>query len=152
VKWKNHKANKVAELLKVPCYADILEDDVDTNEDAEESSRPKSALVRSRKGWREEMGRWVQEEQERSDDLGEDKELLSATYGRQRSKWLLRLLELLFAGRKKSDIGEQLRKTRRRQAYSKEAQLMELLADEEADEERTPDDGELEGSGDDFEG
>ena len=29
---------------------------------------------------------------------------------------------------------------------------MELLADEEVDEERFPDDGELEGSGDDFTG
>jgi hypothetical protein len=29
---------------------------------------------------------------------------------------------------------------------------MELLVDEEADEERVPDDGELEGSGDDFSG
>jgi hypothetical protein len=29
---------------------------------------------------------------------------------------------------------------------------MELLADEEADHERIPDDGELEGSGDDFNG
>jgi hypothetical protein len=29
---------------------------------------------------------------------------------------------------------------------------MELLADEEADEERVPDDGELDGSGDDFDG
>jgi len=29
---------------------------------------------------------------------------------------------------------------------------MELLADEEADEDRVPDDGELEGSGDDFNG
>jgi len=35
--------------------------------------------------------------------------------------------------------------------YSEEAQLMELLADEEADENPIPDDGELEGSGDDFE-
>ena len=60
-------------------------------------------------------------------------------YGHQRSKWLPRLLEFLLAGRKKSDVGEQLRKTRRRQAYSEEARLMELLVDEEADEERTPD-------------
>jgi len=29
---------------------------------------------------------------------------------------------------------------------------MELLADEEADEDRIPDDGELDGSGDDFDG
>ena len=32
-----------------------------------------------------------------------------------------------------------------------EAWLMELLVDEEADNERIPDDGQLEGSGDDFE-
>ena len=59
---------------------------------------------------------------------------------------------MLFAGRKESDVGEQLRKTCRQQAYSQEARLMELLADEEADKERTPDNGELEGSGNDFEG
>ena len=38
------------------------------------------------------------------------------------------------------------------QAYTEEAQLLELLADEEVDEERIPDAGELEGSGDDFDG
>ena len=38
------------------------------------------------------------------------------------------------------------------QAYTQEARLMELLEDEEADEERMPDDEELEGSGDDYEG
>ena len=53
---------------------------------------------------------------------------------------------------KESDVDEQLRRTRRRQAYTEEARLMELLADEEADEARIPDDGELEGSGDDFDG
>ena len=40
----------------------------------------------------------------------------------------------------------------RQQAHTEEARLMELLADEEADEEGIPDDGELEGSGDDFDG
>ena len=45
-----------------------------------------------------------------------------------------------------------MRQNRRKQAYTEEARLMELLADEEADEERVPDDGELEGSGDDFDG
>lgn len=106
----------------------------------------------SREGWRKEMARWVQQEQERSDGSDDHKELLNITYGRQRSKWLPRSLELLFAGRRESDVDEQLRRTRRRQAYTEEAQLMELLADEEADEERIPDDGELEGSGDDFGG
>ena len=49
-------------------------------------------------------------------------------------------------------MDEQLRRVRRREAYTEEARLMELLADEEADEDRLPDDGELEGSGDDFNG
>jgi len=152
-KRKNHEGKKVAELLKVPRYADVLEKYVDTNEDGDGSSRrPQSALVRSREGWRKEMARWVQEEQARSEDSDEGEELLNIAYGRQRSKWLPRSLELLFGGRKELDIDEQLRRTRRRQAYTEEAQLMELLVDEEADDERIPDDGELEGSGDDFEG
>ena len=58
----------------------------------------------------------------------------------------------MFGGRKDVDIEEQLRRVSRWQAYMEEAHLMELLADEEADEERIPDDGELEGSGDDFDG
>jgi hypothetical protein len=74
------------------------------------------------------------------------------TYGHQQSKWLPRSLELLFAGRKETDVDKQLRCIRRRQAYTEEAWLMELLVDEEADEERVPDDGELEGSGNDFDG
>jgi hypothetical protein len=61
-------------------------------------------------------------------------------------------LELLFTGRKESNINEQLRHVHRRQVYTEEARLMELLADEEADENRIPDDGELDGSGDDFNG
>jgi hypothetical protein len=83
-----------------------------------------------------------------SDSDGE--ELGNVMYGRQRSKWLPRSLELLFGGRKEVDVDEQLRRVARRQAYTEEARLMELLADEEADEERVPDAGELEGSGDDF--
>lgn len=151
-KRKNHEGNKVAELLKVPRYADVLEDSADMDEGEGSESRPQSALVKSREGWRKEMGRWVQEEQGRSGDSDENEELLNIAYGRQRSKWLPRSLELLFAGQKESDVDEQLRRTRRQQAYTEEARLMELLADEEADEERIPDDGELEGSGDDFDG
>jgi len=98
------------------------------------------------------MAGWVQEEQARSKDEDKDEELLNIAYGRQRSKWLPRSLELLFGGWKESDFDEQLRRTRRRQAYTEEARLMELLVNEETDDERIPDDGELEGSGDDFEG
>ena len=78
------------------------------------------------------MAKWIREEQEKSDES--DEELANITYGRQRSKWLPRSLDLLFVG------------------YTEEARLMELLADEEADEESVPDDGKLEGSGNDFEG
>jgi hypothetical protein len=159
-KRQNHEQNKVAELLKVPRYADLLDDDndADANEDGEELSASRPGLVISRKGWRAEMAKWVQEEQGRSelsdsvDDSDEEEQLRSATYGRQRSKWLPRSLELLFAGRKESDIDERLRRTCRQQAYTEEARLMELLADEEADDDRIPDDGELDGSGDDFDG
>ena len=49
-------------------------------------------------------------------------------------------------------MDEQLKRASRQQAYTEEARLMELLADEEADEERILDAGELEGSGDDFDG
>ena len=49
-----------------------------------------------------------------------------------------------------TDVDVQLRWVRRQTAYTEEARLMELLADEEADVTAIPDDGELEGSGDDF--
>ena len=147
-KRQNHEKSRVAELLTVPRYADLLEDAGEMIEDEEPLMQP-SGLVKSREGWRKEMGKWVQEEQERSDD---DDELANKAYGHRRSKWLPRSLDLLFAGRKESDIDEQMRRVRRQQAYTEEARLMELLADEEGDENKIPDDGELEGSGDDFDG
>ena len=39
-----------------------------------------------------------------------------------------------------------------KQSVQKGTLLMELLADEEANSEKIPDDGELEGSGDDYDG
>jgi hypothetical protein len=152
MKRQNHDKAKVGELLVVPRYADLLLEDGEDEGSASEEVllKPQSALVKSREGWRKEMAKWIREEQEKSDES--DEELANVTYGRQRSKWLPRSLNLLFAGRKEIDIDEQLRRNRRKQGYTEEARLMELLADEEADEESVPDDGELEGSGDDFEG
>ncbi|KAF8875665.1 hypothetical protein CPB84DRAFT_1752619 [Gymnopilus junonius] len=69
-------------------------------------------------------------------------------YGKGRSKWLPRSLDLLFGGSKE----EQTQCLWRQQAYTEEARLMELLADEEADKDPMPDDGKLEGSGGDFKG
>ena len=101
------------------------------------------------------MTRWVQEEWAHSDshNLDSDGEGLgNVMYGHQWSKWLPRSLELLFGGQKEVDVDEQLRRVCQQEGYTEEAQLMELLADEEVDEERFPNDRELEGSGDDFTG
>ncbi|KAF8903073.1 hypothetical protein CPB84DRAFT_1845912 [Gymnopilus junonius] len=102
------------------------------------------------------MAKWVQKQGEHTangtDSDSDDEELSTAMYGRGRSKWLPRSLDLLFGGRKELSVDEQARWLRRRNAYTEEVRLMELLADEEADEDPVPDDGELEGSGDDFEG
>lgn len=132
--------SNVAHLLAVPRYADILEDDadMDTSEDEDlQNPKARSGLIKSRSGWRKGMAKWIQEEQELDED---EEELENCIYGRQRSKFLPRSLELLFAARKETDIDEQLRRTRRCQAYTEEARLMELLADEEMNEERIPDD------------
>ena len=149
--WKttNHDKSNVSELLAVPRYADLVEEDAETSEEEPGHGKTQPGVVKSREGWWKEMKKWVEEERDQSDDDGE---LADIAYGHQWSKWLPQSLDLLFAGRKVTDIDEQLRKAWRRQAYTQEAQLMELLADEEADEERMPDDGELEGSGDDYEG
>lgn len=55
-------------------------------------------------------------------------------------------LDLSSAGTKETDVqvDQQMRQIRRQQAYTEEARLMELSAEEG--------DGELEGSGDDFDG
>ena len=150
---KNHDQTKVAQLLAVPRYADLLDDDATGENEEEQLNRPKQqpALVKSRAGWRKEMAKWFTEEQARSDNSDDD-DLANVTYGRQHSKWLPRSLELLFGGQKVTSIDEQVRRAHRRQAFTEEARLMELLVDEELDEERIPDDGELEGSGDDFDG
>ncbi|KAF8164788.1 ribonuclease H-like domain-containing protein [Crassisporium funariophilum] len=158
-KRKNHDEAKAANLLAVPCYADLLEEETSSSDEEEAVSKTRSGLVRSRDGWQKEMAKWVQKEQKRSDrsdegedDNSDDNMLQDAMYGRQRSKWLPRSLDLLFGGRKESDVDEHLRRSNRRQAYSEEARLMELLANEAEDAEIIPDDGELEGSGDNFEG
>lgn len=96
--------------------------------------------------WGMAKGR-VQEEHGRS----EDEELLNIAYDRQRSKWLPRSLELLFAGSWMEGIG-------RRWTAAANWSTAGLLRKhswwscwqtrpEEADEERIPDDGELESSG-----
>ena len=98
------------------------------------------------------MAKWVEAEREDS-DADSDVGLTNVQARPQRApKWLPQSLDLLFAGRKEVDAEVQQQRNRRQAAYTEEARLMELLADEEADEAAVPDDGELEGSGDDFYG
>ncbi|KAF8985649.1 hypothetical protein BDQ17DRAFT_1494820 [Cyathus striatus] len=86
-------------------------------------------------------------------EIDVDVEELAVLYRERQSKWLPHSLELLFSGRKDINDEEQVQRiSRRQQVYTEEAQLMELLADKAADEDPTLDDGELEGSGDNFEG
>ncbi|TFK58634.1 hypothetical protein BDN72DRAFT_781827 [Pluteus cervinus] len=153
VKRTNHDQSKLTTLLEVPRYADLLEDGEDSSggeaeSTAEEATKPK--IVKSRAAWRKEMAKWIREEQERDSD--DEDEIANVTYGRKRSKWLPKTLEILFAGQTESDVNEKEKRRQRRNAYSEEARLMELLVDEEMDEDKILDDGEREGSGDDFEG
>ncbi|KAF8878171.1 ribonuclease H-like domain-containing protein [Gymnopilus junonius] len=154
-KRKNHKDSKLGELLVVPRYADLLEEDegdAADNQSIGGEPQDKSGLVKTQAGWRKEMSKWVQKEREEDLDLDSTiaESVANAVYGRNRSRWLPRSLELLFGGRKEIDKDEQRRRDHRRTAYTEEARLMELLANEEADEERIPDDGELEGSGNEY--
>lgn len=109
-KRKIHDEASVTDLLAVPRYTDLLEEEPHASGDEEGLSKRQSALIKSREGWRKEMGKWIQEERVCSDDSDSDgEELGNATYGRQRSKWLPRSLELLFGGRKEVDVDEQLK-------------------------------------------
>jgi hypothetical protein len=97
-KRQNHENEKVGELLAVPRYADLFEDDGGMSESEGELSKHLSRMVRSREGWRKEMAKWVQKEQTRSEESDGGDELGNIVYGRQRSKWLPRSLDLLFGG------------------------------------------------------
>jgi hypothetical protein len=108
-KRKNHDNANGTGLLAVPRYADLLEEG-HTSDKESGLSKPRSGLVKSRDGWWREMAKWVQEERVRGEDSDSDgEELGNVMYGRQRSKWLPRSLELLFGGRKEVDVDEQLR-------------------------------------------
>jgi hypothetical protein len=67
-------------------------------------------------------------------------------------KRLPQSLDFLSAGQKEVNIDMQLSWMHWQRAYTAEARLMGLLADKEVNKDRVPDDSELEGSGDDFDG
>ncbi|KAJ7584740.1 ribonuclease H-like domain-containing protein [Mycena floridula] len=132
-KCEIHSMDRVQTLLAVPWYADILEGPDLSDDESGGTHGPTS--------WRREMKKWVEDEQEHSDEEMPAAEDIGRN--QRNKKWLPRSLELLFGGTSKKPI-------QRRKTFNQEVLLMELLSAEADDE--APDDGELEGSGDDYEG
>ncbi|KAJ7028223.1 ribonuclease H-like domain-containing protein [Mycena alexandri] len=146
---ENHQESTVPDLLNVPRYADALEDDED-----EGSARP-SKVIKSAAAWRVELKKWIKDAQEEEaenaldTDTDDDTSALgnSGATGRKAKappKLFPRSLNILFGGVLKKPVGKP-----RREQFTREVLLMELLAAEESDEEL--DDGALSGSGDEFE-
>ncbi|KAK6991472.1 hypothetical protein R3P38DRAFT_3227650 [Favolaschia claudopus] len=146
---KNHDVKRVAELIAVPKYADLLEqtEDVDADSDGAEAVKVSSRLVDSQAAWRKVYTHWLvsaRQEEMAAEESGEAYEpSVPAPEGRRKT-WLPCPLSKLFGGT------VQKPPSRRRQAFTQEERLMELLAADHSDEE--PDDGELEGSGDEYNG
>ncbi|KAJ3732253.1 hypothetical protein DFJ43DRAFT_1154609 [Lentinula guzmanii] len=124
---KNHSEDHVGELLQVPRYGEVLQENDENN--------TRSALIMNRRKWRAEMAQWKEEAQRHGEIFGNDSEAALLFRG---SAIEIQVLE-----------GGQPRRARRG-AYSEEQLLMELLAQEKEDE--MLDDGALEGSGDEYDG
>ncbi|KAJ6573792.1 ribonuclease H-like domain-containing protein [Mycena vulgaris] len=138
---KNHSEVQIKTLLAVPRYADANISDTDSD-DAE---RPReSVLVSSCAAWRKQVAAWQSEMRDADDSDSDTNDTpQTAAGGRRRAAWLPIQLDKLFGG----DLKEPMPRPSRA-AISEEGLYMELLAAEHSGEE--PDDGELEGSGDDY--
>ncbi|KAJ7067193.1 hypothetical protein C8F01DRAFT_1227950 [Mycena amicta] len=118
-----------------------------------ESGEVQSLLVNSKAAWRRQVKEWQDDMQEVDETANSDEELpessssaSSSAPRRRQSCWLPTTLKALFGGVAQNPI----RMERPRKAFTEETLYMELLNAEHSDEE--PDNGEREGSGDDFEG
>lgn len=113
-------------------------------EDAEQPvlRRRKAQLITTSKHWRREIAKWQREEQAKHSDSEDEQD---ADPEQKKSTLVPCTLERLFG-----DAPARPRAVR--PALTEEERLMELLANELADSEKIPDDGELEGSGDDYDG
>jgi hypothetical protein len=129
--------------LAVPRYADAVASDTDDDEPVD-SRKKQSVLVNSKAAWRKQVAKWQKESRELDELSEDDTEVPEPPTGQRRRRWLPVSLDTLFGGKTANPIRI------RRQAFTEESLHMELLAAEHSDE--APDDGELEGSGDDYEG
>ena len=142
-KRKNHADSRVADLIAVPQYADLLDNEEESEED--EAEHTSSRLVNSRNAWRKTYVSWVAAARlDATEDSDADIPEPPAPAARS-SRFLPARLSKLFGGK----IPQPPKRAPRR-AFTREEMLMDLLAAEHSDEE--PDDGELEGSGDDYAG
>ncbi|KAK7440943.1 hypothetical protein VKT23_016719 [Stygiomarasmius scandens] len=144
---KNHSDDRVDELLSVPRYATLIREEV-----ADDAVQPAYIVVNSRQKWRAELKKWVEQAQLFDQEMNDDSIAPPLPEGTTRA-WLPRSLEMLFGGAKPVEPDNPLQQRltrRRREVPSEEGLLMELFALEQ--EEYCPDDGELEGSGDEYDG
>jgi hypothetical protein len=143
---KNHIST--TELLAVPRYADLLDDDdsdtVSGDQPLPLEAMPSSKVIKHRSQWRVEMRKWIEEQWDSDEEeVGPE---VSASTGQRVRRWLPKTLSDLFDGEPKRPLQ---RRARNQHAFDEEALLMELLAQEE--EDPIADAGELEGSGDEYE-
>ncbi|KAF9018952.1 hypothetical protein BDZ89DRAFT_1094001 [Hymenopellis radicata] len=145
---QNHDGDRVKALLEVPQHADLLT----ALENAEDSDvdEPRSVLIRSKKDWRREMKKWMEEERESLDDDEGGLPTPPTGAAGRRKAWLPSTLAVLFGGDAKRPVDVETLRARRKQAFGEEERRAELVQAEYSDEPL--DDGALEGSGDDFEG
>ncbi|KAI5823255.1 hypothetical protein K523DRAFT_255488 [Schizophyllum commune Tattone D] len=133
-----HEDSRVAELLAVPRYADVIEGvhaDPALHADAE-SSRRQPTLITSKTAWREVMAVWAREQQESEALAAEAGGEWTPTASGSGSRWLPRSLELLFGVSKKPAEAP-----RHKGVFRLEERLMELLEAEASDEETDEDSG-----------
>ncbi|KAJ6607555.1 hypothetical protein B0H10DRAFT_2071285 [Mycena sp. CBHHK59/15] len=142
-KRKNHDDGRVTELIAVPRYTDALESGEEDSDDDTPNARPRSVLVNSARAWRKVHRKLMVAARDVADDDAMLTNLV-ASMGAASAKWFPQPLSKLFGGQIKCPFE---RPARRR--FTSEELLMELLAVEHSDEE--PDDGEKEGSGDEYE-
>ncbi|KAF5349830.1 hypothetical protein D9757_015258 [Collybiopsis confluens] len=143
-KRKNHQPEHAAKLLSVSRYSDLLNGDIDDSEDSADIS---PVYIKSRAAWRREMRKWQEDEQNREGDDETDTQPEAGPSSRVK-KWLPMSLEKLFGGTARKSVTEFMQSRQARRPFTEETLLMELLEAEYSDE--PPDDGEMEGSGDDY--
>ncbi|KAJ6628168.1 hypothetical protein B0H10DRAFT_1991676 [Mycena sp. CBHHK59/15] len=140
---KNHSEVQIKTLLTVPRYADTNISDTDDNV----AQNQESVLVSSRVAWRKQVAAWQSDMRDAvSDSDNDDAQAASSTGAHRRTNWLPIQLDKLFGSNLKEPIHIRPSCT----VVSEEVLYMQLLAAEHSGEE--PDDGELEGSGDDYTG